>query len=186
MNWFALNNYWDWICQSHLHMKIWRVSDHSISSTMLLSFGTLSFGILPTCPWMSWRHHCASLQSGSGVLTLQWTSHCVPISSGNCFWDRWRGFFSQLTPGSYPGEGGSRAGLTACVKPSTVCGVPSQGTGRVKPTRCIWLPSSANTILGSGTSPLSYFPPGMWDTRFSSHSWIARLNKKQDLAKKLQ
>lgn len=49
--------------------------------------------------------------------------------------------FLPALPSSYPGEGSSRAGLTACVKPAAVCGVPSQGTGRVKPTRCIWLPS---------------------------------------------
>ena len=48
------------------------------------------------------------------------------------------------------------------------------------------LPFSANTILGCGTSSLSCFPPGMQDTCFSSYSRTARLNKKQDLAKKVQ
>lgn len=88
--------------------------------------------------------------------------------------------FLPALPSSYRGEGSSGA----CVKSAVVCGLPSQGPGRVKPTRCIWVSSSANTILGCGTASLSCLPPGMQDTCFSSYSWAAKLNKKTYLAKK--
>lgn len=61
---------------------------------------------------------------------------------------------------------------------------PGDRQGQAHKVHLTPLPSSANTIWGCGTSPLSCFPPGMRDTCFSSYSWTARLNKKQDLAKK--
>lgn len=64
---------------------------------------------------------------------------------------------------SYPGEGSTQAGLIVCVKPAMVCGLPSQGTGGVKPTSQAHLTpflSPAKKILGCGILPLLAFHLG--------------------------